>query len=315
MRKPEALPRELGSVFGVADARDVGVQRGTLRHARFERPFRGVRVLPDDRPPSDDPFLRQEHARRAAARAWLPRMLDTQFFSHETAAAIWGAPLPLDGDPSNGFPVHVSVFGAAPLPRAPGVVGHRASPATSEITTRGTVRATSPASTWAGLGRLALPDLVALGDFFCRVWRPGVGRQHAGRPPLATREELQSAVDAGRRVGNPRLRQALELIREDSWSPRESHVRCILLAAGLPEPELNIDVFDDDGRFLACLDLAYPRRRTAIEYHGTVHAAHYAADVERMSRLRAAGWTVIEVTAALLARPDDLAARVRAALR
>jgi len=52
-------------------------------------------------------------------------------------------------------------------------------------------------------------------------------------------------------------------IREDSWSPRESQVRCLLVDAGLPEPEPNVDVFDDHGRFIGCVDLAHPALRAA----------------------------------------------------
>ncbi len=210
--------------------------------------------------------------------------------------------------------MHVSVFGSAPLPRVAGVTAHRARTATTSLRELDGLPLASPASTWASLGTLPLHDLVALGDYFCRVWRPGVGRRKVDRAPLATIAQLRAAVAAGRRVGNPRLRQALDLIREDSWSPRETHVRLLLTGSGLPEPALNLDVFDDRGRFLACLDLAYPDQKVAIEYHGILHADSYARDVERMAALRAAGWTVIEVTAELLASPGTIIARVRAAL-
>jgi hypothetical protein len=176
------------------------------------------------------------------------------------------------------------------------------------------LRVSTPAATWAALGALSVFDLVALGDFFCRRWRDGYGRPHAGRAPLTTVADLRDALDLGRRKGAARLRQALELVREDAWSPRESRVRCILIAAGLPEPELNIDVFDEKGRFLGCVDMAYRDRRVAIEYLGMLHDEQWARDVERIAALRAAGWTVLEVTSPLLHRPQDLVARVVAAL-
>jgi len=84
--------------------------------------------------------------------------------------------------------------------------------------------------------------------------------------------------------------------------------------SGLPEPELNIDVHDDDGRFLACIDLGYRAQKVGIEYQSLLHARRYAEDVERLAALRAAGWTVIEVTSALLARPEELVDRTRRAL-
>lgn len=252
--------------------------------------------------------------------AFAPRLKVGQFFSHETAAALWGAPLPLvrgaDGAAVDGrLPVHVSVFGAAPLPRLDGVVGHRARGETSTVRMLDGLAVASPATTWASLGRLGLYDLVAVGDHLCRMWRQGIGRPDAGRAAIATREQLDASIRAGRRVGAPRLRVALELVREDSWSARESRMRCILHDFGLPEPELNIDVFDDDGAFLGCLDLAYPREKVGVEYHGLMHSERYANDVERMARLRAAGWTIIEVTSALLKNELALVRRVRMALR
>lgn len=221
-----------------------------------------------------------------------------------------------DGDiaAASDLELHVSAFGHIPFPRATGVKGHRTLLRLTSVTEHEGLRVSSPAATWASLGVLPLFDLVALGDFFCRRWRSGRGRPHAGRAPLATIEELQGMVDAGRRRGADRLRAALDLIREDAWSPRESYVRCLLVAAGLPEPELNIDVFDERGRFLGCVDLAYPHERVAIEYLGMLHGERWAQDVERLAALRAAGWNTIEVTSPLLKRPEELIARVRAAL-
>lgn len=194
-------------------------------------------------------------------------------------------------------------------------MAHRARRTTTALTEIDGLPVTTAAGTWANLGSLSLVDVIALGDYFCRVWRAGPGRPNAGMPPIATLVDLRVAIASGRRVGIRRLRDAVELIREDSWSPRESAVRCHLVLSGLPEPELNHDVFDDRGRFLGCVDLAYPSRKVAIEYHGMLHHQRYAADVERIAALRAAGWIVIEVTSALFATPDELVARVRAALR
>lgn len=103
------------------------------------------------------------------------------------------------------------------------------------------------------------------------------------------------------------------LIREDSWSPQESFIRIGLVRSGLPEPELNIDVYCD-GVFLGCVDLAYPEYRVGIEYYGDAHTERFAEDVERISALRAAGWEMIEVTRALRGRPWVVAERVRRVL-
>lgn len=318
------LPAEMGDGFPVWLARAHGVTRGRLRSPDLDAPFYGMRMSADSAeswPTDDDPYERQRLSRVIWARAYAPRLHTGHFFSHQTAASIWGAPLPLEFTDAGvaaereELDLHVSAIGAVPFPRAAGIVGHRTlSSMTSRRDHRG-LRVSSPAATWVSLGTLSVVDLVALGDYFCRRWRPGYGRRHLDRPPLATRDELQAALEAGRRRGAERLRKALEFIREDSWSPRESRVRFILVEAGLPEPELNVDVYDDDGTFIGCVDMAYPEQRVAVEYHGLLHGAGWARDVERAARLRAAGWRVIEVTSPLLKRPEELARRVRQALR
>ncbi|MGF2949857.1 hypothetical protein [Microbacterium alcoholitolerans] len=218
---------------------------------------------------------------------------------------------PLDG---RDLDVHVSTLGKGPLVRAANVKGHRADPRGVHLLNARGLPVASPATSWAQLAHLSLIDLVALGDYYCRVWRPGPGRPDAGQRSHASIDELRSTIALTRWAGIRRLRQAVELVREDSWSPRESQVRCHLVLAGLPEPALNHDVYDRHGRFIGCVDLAYPTQKVAIEYHGFLHSSQYAADVERIAALRAAGWTVIEVTSALFARPRHLVARVRAAL-
>ena len=131
---------------------------------------------------------------------------------------------------------------------------------------------------------------------------------------MTTIADLQERIGGVRRRGIRRLREALDLVREDSWSPRESKLRCLIVRAGLPEPALNQDVYDDHGRFLGCFDLVYPDLKVAIEYNGLIHVGNYAEDVERIAALRAAGWTVIQVTSALYAQPEELIRRVRSAL-
>lgn len=322
MPEPRPLPRELGDAFSVSSARALGVSERRLRHRGLGRPFRGIRTsrVPEPDPgDADDPFAQQRLARRTRAWEYLPRLRPGQFFSHETAAAIWGAPLPLameDGRPidPHTLSVHVSVLGDGHLIRSSEVSAHRARPQTSRVTRVGEFPVASAETMWASLGSLPLIPLVALGDHLCRAWRPGYRRPNAGMRPITTIADLRRTIDAGRRVGIRRLRTAVELIREDSWSPRESAVRCHIVLSGLPEPTLNHDVFSDDGRFLGCVDLAYPDLKVAVEYHGVLHSSRYAADVERMAGLRAHGWIVIEVTATLLADPDALFARIRSAL-
>lgn len=312
MHRTAPLPEDLGPVFSVAAARASGVTPGRLRSRRLERPFRGVRAMPVTLPEEPDGFARRRAEALRSIRAYAQRMTPREFFSHESAALLWSGPLPPGWNPDI---VHVGVIEDGGLPRADGVRGHRLRPEATELALVDGFRVTSAAATWASIGRWALDDQVALGDHLCRVWRTGHGRPDAGRPALATTEGLRAALRSGRRIGGPRLREAVELIRCDSWSPQETRSRLALVRRGLPEPALNADVFDRNGRFLACTDMSYPAARVAIEYQGRMHHESYAEDIERIERLRAAGWTVIQITAALLADPQELARRVRAALR
>lgn len=324
MTSREHLPDEFrGTGFSVHIARLHGVSRNRLRGADLEAPFFGTRTPAGTVPQFDniaDPYERQRRARVHRARVYAARLHTGHFFSHQTAASIWDAPLPLEFTDDDqiaayrGLDLHVSAAGHTPFPRASGIVGHRTLSSMTEIVVHDGLRVTSPAATWASLGRLPLFDIVAIGDHMCRVWREGRGRRTPGRAPLATLADLQTMLDTGRRRGAARLRDALELVREDSWSPRETRVRCILLAGGLPEPELNVDLYDERGRFLGCVDMVYREARVVIEYLGMLHGEQWAADVERLARLRAAGWIVIEVTSPLLRRPEELVRRVSAAL-
>jgi hypothetical protein len=328
------LPPRLPELFSVASAAEAGVTPTRLRAADLSAPRRGVRArgaLAAVRDPvarGGDPLDRAE---LSPDRAELPldryeRALDDelrrirefaqvmtarQFFSHRSAALLWGAPVPYEPD----APVHASVLRPVRSPRAIGVVGHGLTGAYCAVTERAGVRLTTPACTWVQLVDLPIPDLVALGDFFVRRYREGHGRPDAGRPPLATIGDLHEAAIAGRRRGGRKLLQALALVREDSWSPRESTTRLALLEAGLPEPELNGDVYDGRGVFLACIDLLYRRYRVGVEYQGEAHWERYSGDVDRLDALRADGWEMIEVTKTLAHRPGEVAARVERALR
>lgn len=310
MGRRTPLPNDLPGSFGVCDALRRGVSASRLRGSDLARPFHGVRAT--DPPPEEaaDPWRARRERLVWLARAYAPRMSPGQFFSHDTAAALWGAPLSTGDDV-----LDVTTLGSGALVRATGVRGHRATSRFATVRDVAGLPVSSPATTWAMLGRdRTVDELVAVGDHLCRNWRRGFGRPGAGHPPLTTVDELGAALAAGRRLGIGRLREALPLVRTDAWSPRETATRLAIVRAGLPEPQLNVDVFDETGGFLACVDLCYPEQRVAIEYQGQRHGAQYARDVERIERLRAAGWIVIQVTSELLRFPEIIARRVREAL-
>lgn len=117
----------------------------------------------------------------------------------------------------------------------------------------------------------------------------------------------------GWRPGTAVVREALLWMDERSRSLKESETRCVLVAAGLPAPELNLDVFDDRGAFLGCGDIVYRRWKVFVEYEGRQHATdpvQFASDIDRYARFRADGWEYQQVTQARLASPRSLVRRV-----
>jgi hypothetical protein len=217
---------------------------------------------------------------------YAPRMSDGQFFSHETALVLWGAPAP-------GFPytpaVHVSTHRPAYPPRLPGIGRHR-------LQTRedASIRhplgffVEHPVRAWRQCGTLwGLDDLVAAADFLV-----------SGGRPLATIEDLRHEVATMGDTGRGLLTRALALVRPGPRSPQETALRLVLVRAGLPEPEVAWNLHDDHGRFVAELDLAYPRWRVGPEYDGRPHAEddrQFAKDADRWAAIRRCGWDHVRI--------------------
>lgn len=115
--------------------------------------------------------------------------------------------------------------------------------------------------------------------------------------------------------GSARARRAADLADGLAESPQETRVRLLLHRSRLPKPMAQHRVLVD-GRFVARVDFAWPEHKVAVEYDGLWHAeaGQFARDRQRLNRLQAAGWRVVFVTAADLHRPEELIARIAAAL-
>jgi very-short-patch-repair endonuclease len=135
-------------------------------------------------------------------------------------------------------------------------------------------------------------------------------------------EDLQAVMSRRPNVrGRGRLRQVLHLLDEDGGRSR-SDVEVValreLVRAGLPRPAVAFKVHDDQGRFVAEVDLAYPEVRLAIEidgyrWHST--PAQKRADEDRQNRLVLAGWTVLRFSAAeVRSDPRPMVQAIRTAL-
>ncbi len=123
---------------------------------------------------------------------------------------------------------------------------------------------------------------------------------------------LQELVDlASEQAWRPGAAQALVVagwLDAGSRSPRESELRCLVVACGLPRPEVNQDLLVN-GRWLGCVDVLFRAWLLVLEYEGRQHAeddVQFASDIARYAGFRDHGVEYRQVTAAMLARPRAL---------
>lgn len=107
---------------------------------------------------------------------------------------------------------------------------------------------------------------------------------------LVSISEMTSYLGEHRRWRRSRqVERALGHASERSRSPNETRARLIwTIDAGLPEPLVNVDVFDLAGHFVATVDLLDPVAGMVGEFDGALHraAGRHARDVAREHALR-----------------------------
>jgi hypothetical protein len=172
-----------------------------------------------------------------------------------------------------------------------------------------------PATTWLKLARtINEPNLVAVADHL--VLHP-VYPEPAELRPYVTLEELSSRVTAYRGPGKRRAAAALTRVRLGVESRPETLVRLMIVDAGMPEPEINPDVWSDDGEWLGRGDLVLRRWKVLIEYDGDQHrtnTAQYEKDMARRERFGRAGWDFFYIRKRGLRYPAETVERVRTSL-
>lgn len=299
MHPPVGLPPSLlNQTFTVSQARSAGLSRRRTRARDLLTPCHGVRTPAAD----GNGLLPQVRALIAATGAVV---------SHLSAAALWGFPLPAALECRT--IIHLTTRPGRRAVRRRGVAGHQQMLDAEEITMGRHVSCTSPLRTWFDLaGILELDDLVVAGDFLVRR-----------KNPLASIRELDEYLASKR--GRPGYRRALRaraLIRAGTDSPKETELRLLLVRHGLPEPDVNVPMFDTDGRWVQDPDLSYARERVAIQYDGGHHAspAQRRSDIFRDEDAKDAGWRVVvltqwDLTPMVPGREPTAVTRVRAALR
>jgi len=130
---------------------------------------------------------------------------------------------------------------------------------------------------------------------------------------LVSTAELRSYVaEHPRAKGVARLRQVIELAEPKTESAMETRLRMLLVLAGLPRPEVQASIRDEQGRFLGRPDLFYRLHRLVIEYDGGNHRDRLIQDNRRQNGLIAAGIRLLRFTAAdVYGAPDTVVMHVR----
>ncbi|HEY5784388.1 MAG TPA: hypothetical protein VIT65_06405 [Microlunatus sp.] len=124
--------------------------------------------------------------------------------------------------------------------------------------------------------------------------------------------------------GVVRARRTIDFLDARSESPGESCSRVILHEQGLPKPDLQVEIYDDHGYFLARSDFGWIEGRTLGEFdgqgkYGALRRPEQCADdvvldeKAREDRLRDHGWQVARWNWPVLRTPIELRKRVERA--
>jgi hypothetical protein len=197
--------------------------------------------------------LEQYRLRCLAAAADLP---DDAVLSHESAACLLGLPL----WPAEPGTVRVTRPGHGGGHRRPSVHTRFAALPDGDVIVRGGVRLTGPARTLVDLGRVrSFESAVVSAD----------AARHRG---LVSAAELAAALDRAARTPRVgRARQAMAFADGRSESVGESRSRVAIARAGLPAPDLQVELYSAaDGRFLGRSDFGWREQRTVGEFDGRI---------------------------------------------
>lgn len=288
--RPSPLPSALPTAFTVSAALTEGVTLKRLRAKDLDRPFHGTRAR-----------VALENTEKL--RLLLEALPSHAFVCNITAALLWGLPLPMKEEADAWARPRIGVARAETRIRRAGVLGHRLETEEDDVLVVDGIRVLAPARLWVDVSRvLSLPHLLALTDAI-------ISRRH----PIATLDGLMTAHHRFRGGRGARSRErALELADDRAESPRESMVRLILIEAGLPTPQCNVEIRDGH-RFIARVDMLYPESRLIIEYDGDHHRDpdQWSRDQIRRAELEALGYRYVTVTRRDFDDPAALVRRVR----
>lgn len=291
------LARRQGGVLTRADALALGFTAAqvatAVRSGRWQRVSYGALVPAAELPPPGTP-LRVALEVAAALRVGDPRLVPVA----ETAAQLHELPL------------------IGPPPRRPRLV----LPECDDLPDRHDV--SRPRLSRDHLVRLHGVPVTTLARTVVDVARyrglaAGLVSADAARGRGVGSRELAAALDAcAGWPGVTRARRAVELARCGAESPLESLGRLTLVEAGLPEPELQVEVHDEGG-FVARVDQLWRQQRVVGEADGLSKYSDprvLQAEKLREDRLRDLGLEVVRYTwRDVMRHPDELVDRFRRA--
>jgi hypothetical protein len=284
----QSVPAALGAgPFTLAEASAIGVTRDQLRGTVYRRLGWGLYCWAGL---DDSPQLK--------LTAIAKRLPPGSAFSGLTAAWLHG----LDVEPCD--PIEVTIPKTIRSGHRAGASVRRAALAGDEIVVRRGLSATSALRSVVDLGsRNPLAEGVVAADMFL----------HAR---LITVADLGTYIDEHPRArGIARLRRVADLAEPKAESPMETRLRMLLILAGLPRPEVQGAIHDDQGRPLGRPDLLYRSQRLAVEYDGGNHRDRLVADNRRQNGLVGTGLRLLRFTAAdVYGSPQSVVMQVQAQL-
>lgn len=224
---------------------------------------------------------------------------DVAWASHASAARAYDLPIPTIARE------HVSVPRPGQRRRQQGVTVHVGGAGARTRLLRG-VRVSEPRRLFVEMAALvSLVDLVVLGDAMVRRG-------------LVTPEALVAFCASAAHPAAAAARRAASYVRRDVDSPMETRLRMLLVLAGLPEPQVNLKIRDEDGEVLRKYDLSYPAVRVAVEYNGKVHVltpGAWEADLARRDAIDDDGWRLVPViSSGIYGTPEQTLRRVHRVL-
>jgi very-short-patch-repair endonuclease len=220
--------------------------------------------------------------------------------SHFSAARVLGLPVP------EHLFEHVTVFRPEDRRWRPEIKAHVTTRPRRIITVRG-IRTTDPITTFIQLaGSLPLVELVVLGDALVKKYR-------------ALPSKLVSACRMSRDNYAAAALRAARYVRRGVDSPMETRLRMLIVLAGLPEPEVDVRLMNDDGTWRRRFDLCYPELRLIIECDGRQHAEdtrQWRSDLVRREELDDDEYRILVVNAqGIFVEPARTIERVRRQLQ